>query len=94
MLKINSKYSFLVVAFLLLNAELLAQTKKAENLPNFDRRKFHFGFVIGFNSANMEMQRSGPTNPQDSLHVITVVPQGGFNLGIVSSFSLGERLKL
>lgn len=92
------KYIFRALLFsLLLLAGIspsLAQTKKAENLPNFDRRKFHFGFLIGLNSAHMELQRSGPTNPLDSLHVISVTPQGGFNLGIVSSLSLAERLKL
>ena len=85
----------IIGVFLTLCGEItMAQTKKAENLPNFDRRKFHFGFVIGFNSANMELQRSGPTGPLDSLQVISVLPQSGFNLGIVSSLSLAERLKL
>jgi len=75
-------------------AEVEAQNRKSKNLPNFDRRLFHFGFIIGFNSANMEMQRGGPENPVDSLHVIAVDPQTGFNLGIVSSLRIAEHLKL
>ena len=72
----------------------VAQEKKTKNLPNFDRRMFHFGFVIGLNQAHMEVQRSGPTSNIDSLQVISVAPQGGFNLGIVSSYSIAEHLKL
>ena len=79
---------------LLSGGTIQAQDRKAENLPEFDRRKFHFGFLIGLNSAHMEVQRSGPVIPLDSLHVSAVSPQGGFNLGIVSSFSLTQRLKL
>ena len=42
----------------------------------------------------MELRRNGPDNPTDSLHVIAVVPQAGFNLGIVSSLGINEYLKL
>ena len=42
----------------------------------------------------MELQRFGPESPTDSLHVVAVVPQTGFNLGIVSSFGINEYLKL
>ena len=75
-------------------AQVEGQKRKAENLPNFERRLFHFGFIIGINSAHMELQRSGPTNPTDSLQVIAVDPQTGFNLGIVSSLGINEYLKL
>jgi hypothetical protein len=75
-------------------SELMAQKRKSENLPNFDLRRFHFGFVIGFNQAHMELQRAAPSGPMDSLHAIAVTPQGGFNLGIVSSFSIAPLLKL
>ena len=75
-------------------SEAGAQKRKSLNLPDFDRRRFHFGFIIGFNSSHMEMRRLGPQSPTDSLHVIAVVPQTGFNLGIVSSLGISEYLKL
>jgi len=81
----------LVFAF---GAQLEAQKRKSENLPNFERRRFHFGFIIGVNSAHMQLDRKGPDNPADSLHVIAVEPQTGFNLGIVSSLGIHEYLKL
>lgn len=89
-----SRYFIFFIVFSLMLSEVYAQKRKSENLPNFDLRMFHFGFLIGFNSAHMELQRSGPVNNTDSLHVIAVDPQSGFNLGIVSSFSLARYLKL
>ena len=79
---------------LLLSSEISAQQRKSLNLSEFDRRRFHFGFIIGFNSAHAEIQRKGPQDPLDSLYVIAVDPQSGFNLGIVSSLSITEHLKL
>ncbi len=94
MIRFLTIYTALAFAFVLVGSTAMAQPRKSKNLPDFDRRMFHFGFVIGLNSANMELQRSGPDNVLDSLHVIAVDPQGGFNLGIVSSFSLAKHLKL
>lgn len=42
----------------------------------------------------MELQRSGPDNPRDSLLVVSPDANQGFNIGIVSSLSLAEKLKL
>lgn len=42
----------------------------------------------------MELKRKGPSDPLDSLHVIAVKPQTGFNLGIVASLRLAKLLKL
>ena len=88
-------FTYAVFGFLiLLSGELSAQQRKSLNLPDFDRRHFHFGFIIGFNSAHAEIQRKGPQDPLDSLYIVAVNPQPGFNLGIVSSLSLAEHLKL
>ncbi len=89
----KSLFLFLMASVVLVPSSF-SQEKKSKNLPNFDRRMFHFGFVIGLNQAHMELQRKAPTSNIDSLHVIRVAPQGGFNLGIVSSFSIAEYLKL
>lgn len=88
------KYLLILSIFLVISEDSFSQRRKAENLPNFDMRMFHFGFLIGFNSAHAELQRSGPLSNTDSLQVISVDPQSGFNLGIVSSFSLAKHLKL
>lgn len=93
-MKLFKHIAILFALVLLVLTEVNAQKRKSLNLPEFDRRRFHFGFIIGFNSAHMELRRDGPASPTDSLHVIAVVPQTGFNLGIVSSLSLMENLKL
>jgi len=92
--RILIKYALLLLVFVLIYSSAMTQPPKSKNLPGYDRRLFNFGFVIGLNSAHMELKRSGPNNVSDSLLVIAVDPQSGFNLGIVSSFSLAEHLKL
>ncbi len=91
---VSHKYLFIVVISCLISVRSVAQKYKSKNLPDFDRRRYHFGFTLGLNSANMELERSGPNNPNDSLLLISVDPQSGFNLGIVTSFNFNEYLKL
>lgn len=71
-----------------------AQRPKSLNLPKFENRKYHFGFALSLNTADMEVQRLGPRSPTDSLLVLASDPQGGFNLGIVSSLTLYKHLRL
>lgn len=67
---------------------------KVENLPNFDLRTFHFGFLLSYNTADF-YTRLKPTAPfQDSLLVMDHVRQPGFNLGIVASLNMTDNLSL
>jgi hypothetical protein len=67
---------------------------KTENLPNFDLRTFHFGFLLSYNTADF-YTRLKPTAPfQDSLLVMDHVRQPGFNLGIVASLNMTDNLSL
>lgn len=68
---------------------------KVENLPNFDLRRFHFGFLLSYNTSDFFV-RMDPRAPfRDSLLVMEHQKQPGFNLGIVASvnFTPGTSLR-
>ena len=89
---------FLIVPVLL--AGLVANAQgvrgvKVENLPNFDLRRFHFGFLLSYNTSDFFV-RMDPRAPfRDSLLVMEHQKQPGFNLGIVASvnFTPGTSLR-
>lgn len=67
---------------------------KVENLPNFDLRRYHFGFLLSYNTSDFFM-RLKPESPfRDSLMVLDHIRQPGFNLGIVASLRLNDNLSL
>ncbi len=69
-------------------------SEKPKNLPKYDKQKIHFGFVLGFNSANFNMTPAADFKLQDSIYSITPMPQGGLNLGILMNLHLGNHFDL
>ena len=67
---------------------------KIENLPQFDRRAFHFGFALGYNNADFFLDVKPGAIPQDSVKSIQTVRQPGFHLGIVSSLNITKNIRL
>jgi hypothetical protein len=71
------------------------QKETTKNLPKFDHRFMHFGFLIGLNSADFVLQRFPPSYPgADSLYVLEPKSAAGFNLGIISSMHFGPYFSL
>jgi hypothetical protein len=60
------------------------------NLPNYDNKPIHFGFLIGLNSLDFKL--TPVSNVEDELFVIQSQSQKGFNLGVVSNMRLGNNL--
>lgn len=74
----------------------LAQRSKRivpENLPNFDLRKFHFGFLLSYNTSDLFVKLK-PSALTDSLLVLDHVRQPGFNLGIVASWNFTKNTSI
>ena len=77
-----------------LGGESLAQRKKVQNLPNYDRQKIHFGFLLGVNKTDFVIRRIPEFNMLDTLYTVESAPQSGFNLGIIVNLKLGENFDL
>ncbi len=65
---------------------------RMENLPKFDRRPYHFGFLLGANQMNFSLKTVGDLTQFDSLLSITTKPDFGFDIGIVGSLKLTKYL--
>jgi len=67
---------------------------RPENLPKYDVRPYHFGFLLGANKMDFTIRNKDNFNQYDSLMKITPAPQMGFNIGIVSNLKLGSHFDL
>ena len=86
------RISFLLI-FMLYSFCVWAQRHTVPlNLPNYDRKPVHFGFLVGLNS--MDFKITANAIQADTLFVIKSQNQKGFNLGIVSNFRLGRNTDL
>ncbi len=87
---------FIVFIFVLLVNTSFAQRREGvqENLPKFDRRPYHFGFLLGMNQMNFALKTVDDFSQFDSLKSITTKPDFGFDIGIVSSLKLTKYLSL
>lgn len=73
----------------------LGQAKyKPKNLGKFDSKKYHFGFLLGFNAADYYIQRKTDLPSQDSLLSVNGLNQSGFNLGIIASWNMTKNISL
>jgi len=68
--------------------------KKMLNLRKYDRRMFHFGFVLGTNYTDLSVKNVENLAGLDSVYVVEPAGAVGFNLGIVSDMRLGEHFNL
>jgi hypothetical protein len=81
----------------------LAQKERIEYLPNFDKRKIHFGYYLGLNKNSFEINyfdQSGqdpnsPVNPtpEQDMFVDTQASLG-FNIGFVIDYRLHNNINL
>ena len=85
------KKIYKVAIILLLSQNLFAQRYNVPlNLPNYDNKPIHFGFLIGLNTLDFKL--TPVSNVEDELFVIQSQSQKGFNLGVVSNIRLGNNL--
>ncbi len=84
-----------VFAFLLFS-EANAQRFVEINNPNYDGRKFSYGFLIGLHSTSYQLKYSDKfiSNDLDSLHSILPYKSPGFSLGFLVNFRLSEFFDL
>lgn len=81
------KKIYKIAIILLLSQNLFAQRYNVPlNLPNYDNKPIHFGFLIGLNTLDFKL--TPVSNVEDELFVIQSQSQKGFNLGVVSNMRL------
>ncbi len=87
--------SLVLAALFLLSALASAQQRiVTENLANFDLRRFHFGFLLSYNTSDLFVKLKPSSRFTDSLLVLDHSKQPGFNLGIVASLNVNRNLSV
>jgi len=72
----------------------ISQRRKVINLPKYDMKPYHFGFIIGVNQMFFSLKTVDDLLPIDSLYSIRADPELGFNIGIVTNLRLGDHFDL
>lgn len=84
---------FLIACLIFCGTAAMAQKGSSRmNLPNFDTKQYHFGFLLGFNSADVYIDRKEGIEYQDSLLSVNSTNQPGFNLGIVAALHFNKNI--
>jgi hypothetical protein len=90
------RYHLSILIFLLLLFAIPAsgQNLKAPNTPKYDKKPYHFGFLLGINQMDFLLRTDNNYLKYDSLMVLQSVPQKGFDIGIVGNLRLAEHFDL
>ncbi|MFN4122371.1 MAG: porin family protein [Flavobacteriales bacterium] len=83
-----------LLAVLCFATTLNAQKRKVYNLPNYDKQKIHFGFILGLNWLDFTVNSVRDLRMLDTLMSVEATRAPGFTLGIVSNLHLGNMLDL
>ena len=85
----------ILILSVVLYSNVQGQRETSKNLPKFDHRFMHFGFLLGLNSSGFVLDRLPPTSlGADSLYRLEPSSATGFNLGIISSMHLSQYFSL
>ena len=99
-----AKKIILLIVVLLLSLEAVySQKERIEYLPNFDKRKLHFGYYLGINRNSFEINYHDQSGFDDSSPVNPIPPRDmfvsveaslGFNIGFVIDYRLHQNVNL
>ena len=89
----RTKTSILTVLFLSLSISSFAQFG-VPNLLKYDKRTFHFGFMLGYNQFDFRIASKPDLAEYDSLMMVNTRSLSGFSLGIVTNLRMGKYFDL
>ena len=75
--------------FLVMGISSQAQKFKQERYKNFDKRTFHFGFMLGFNSSDFTVYQDVNSYEKYGFKLLENDAQPGGQLGILTTMKLG-----
>jgi hypothetical protein len=65
-----------------------------QNLPKFERRPYHFGFLLAVNQMDFALRTVDDYKQFDSLVYVSTTPSFGFSIGIVGEMRIMNHLRL
>lgn len=90
------KHLGLVLILTITCSSAFAQSKAfgVPNLLKYDKKLFHFGFLIGYNQSDFLIHSQAMSNDHDTLNIINTRGYSGFNLGIITDLRMGNYFDL
>jgi hypothetical protein len=85
------KHCFFFVLFFLVLQTLSSQRRILHQLPNFDKKKYHWGFYLGLNSRDFKVAYK--ESDFQNTHV-SFENETGFNVGLIGDMRLLHNLNL
>jgi len=82
----------ILLIFVWVSVVVFSQKEKPLNYHKFDTRVVHFGFMLGVNSSSYSMYRPLNNYQKYGLLSMTVEPQPGAQLGVLSTIKLGTPM--
>ena len=92
-MKLIPKYLLFLLCFLPFYSKAQLDNQPV-NLPKYDYQKMHFGFALGFNSADFVVKKVGNFNLLDSVYSVESSSSIGLNLTILANLRLGNYFDL
>ena len=96
-----SKKILIIGFFLLAATAFFGQTERVEYIPTFDRKLIHYGFYLGINQNDFKLNFTDKQIPNPDFPGsfydkpnVTVVVNGGFNVGLIADLRLHKNLNL
>ena len=65
-----------------------------QNLMMFDRRQYHFGFILGLNQSDFVIERNTDLFNKYGLEKLENIRLPGFNLGIVGAYRITPNIRI
>lgn len=93
MFKYKNFFSFLLICYISI-FQISAQRVHVPNNPNYDLKRYHFGFLLGLNQMNFSIKPIDNLRPLDTLFDVEALPNFGFNIGIVADLRINNYMNL
>lgn len=89
------KKYFAILLLLTLSFTVSSQTRKIQNRPYIDQRRFHYGFTIGIHTQDFKFRNNGFITEEGQSWFADVAEYSpGFTVGVLGEFYLNQYLAL
>jgi hypothetical protein len=95
-MRTNTFRSLTSLLAFILALSLTAQTRKVQNRPYIDQRKFHYGFLLGLHMQDMELENNGYIDPNTGEQWYAEIDNysPGFTVGVLGALRLNNHFSL
>lgn len=93
---IRCKHLLLLLLSLMICLTAAGQKRKLQNRPYLDQRKFHYGFLFGFQIQDLELQNNGYIDPATGQQWYADIDSynPGFSVGVLGEMRLNNHFSL